>query len=69
MFSKASGLHLNLKKCEKLTLHEFPLQSLCNIQIKKEVKYLGTVISREREIMENKNVWNNIDKCKLILNQ
>lgn len=69
MFSKASGLYLNLKKCEMLTLHEFPLQSLFNIQIKEEVKYLGIVISREKVTMENKNVWNNIEKCKLILNR
>ncbi len=39
---------MNLKKCEILTLHEFPMQSLYNIQIKKEVKYLG-LLFLERE--------------------
>lgn len=38
-FSKASGLQLNLDKCEILTLHDYPLQPLYNIKIKKEVKY------------------------------
>lgn len=48
-FPKASGLHLNLEKCEMLTLHEFPLQSLFNIQIQREVKYLGIIISNPND--------------------
>ncbi|XDV24167.1 hypothetical protein PO909_028416, partial [Leuciscus waleckii] len=52
-----------------LTLHEFPLQSLSNIQTKREVKYLGIIISKDKDVMENKNVLNNIDKCKSILNR
>lgn len=34
-FSKASGLRLNVKKCELLALKDYPLQSLCNIKVKK----------------------------------
>lgn len=67
-FSKASGLKLNLNKCEIMPLHECPLQSICNIVIKSEVKYLGIVICKDRTVSHQKNVKNNIDKCKLILN-
>ncbi len=38
-FSKASGLHLNLNKCDLMTIHDHPLVSIEGIAIKKEVKY------------------------------
>lgn len=68
-FSKASGLQLNLDKCEILTLHEHPLQPIYNIKVKKEAKYLGIVISKDDTVSEQKNIWVNIDKCKSILNR
>lgn len=52
-FSKASGLHLNIHKSEILTIHEYPLESLNTIKIKKDVKYLGITISKDKTIMEN----------------
>lgn len=68
-FSKASGLQLNINKCEILALHECPLQVINNIQIKKEVKYLGIVICKDKTSTENKNICTNIEKCKSILNR
>ena len=68
-FSKASGLQLNLNKCEILTLHDCHLQSLYNMKIKQEVKYLGIVISKDNTTTEKMNIWNNVDKCKSILNR
>ena len=66
--SRASGLQLNLDKCEILALHDYPLQPLYNIKVKSEVKYLGIVISKDKTTSDKMNIWNNIEKCKLILN-
>ena len=68
-FSRASGLQLNLNKYEILTLHDCHLQSLYNIKIKEEVKYLGIIISKEKTATENMNICNNLDKCKSILDR
>uniref|UniRef100_A0A3B1J8J0 Reverse transcriptase domain-containing protein n=1 Tax=Astyanax mexicanus TaxID=7994 RepID=A0A3B1J8J0_ASTMX len=68
-FSKASGLLLNIDKCEILTIHEYPLQTLYNIKVKKEVKYLGILICKDKAVSEKNNMHNNIEKCKLILNK
>lgn len=69
LFSKASGLQLNLNKCELFALQDHPQQSLFNIKIKKEVKYLGVVITKDKMVSDKVNIWDNIDKCKLILNR
>ena len=45
-FSKASGLQLNLNKCEILTLHDYHLQSLYNIKIKKRSNIWGLLSLR-----------------------
>lgn len=68
-FSKASGLQLNMNKCEIMALHDYHSHSLYNIKIKKEVKYLGIIISKDKATTENMNVCNNVDKCKSILNR
>lgn len=68
-FAKASGLQLYVDKCEILTLHNYPLQLLYNIKVKKEVKYLGIVISKDKATTDNKNIGDNIEKCKGILNR
>lgn len=67
-FSKASGVTLNTNKCEIFALHEQPLCLIGNIKVKKEIKYLGITITRNKEIRERENILRNIDKCKLILN-
>ncbi len=40
-FSDASGLHLNINKCELIAIHDSELDFLCNIPVKTSVKYLG----------------------------
>ena len=52
-----------------ISLHDCPLHTLHNVKIKKEVKYLGIVISKDKIITENMNIGNSIDKCKPILNR
>jgi len=48
-FSKASGLCLNINKCELLPLKECNIQTICNIPVKDEVTYLGIVISKDQK--------------------
>lgn len=47
-FSNASGLCLNLSKCEIMTLKESHLIQICNIPIKSRIKYLGIVITKDK---------------------
>lgn len=68
-FSKASRLQLHLNKCELFSLGEHHLQSLYNIKIKNEIKYLGIVITKDRDIPDRINAWDSIEKCKLMLNK
>ncbi len=68
IFSKASGLKLNIDKCEIFALHDQPALSICNILVKSQVKYLGIVITKNKEIRERENVCKNVEKCKTILN-
>ena len=46
-FSIASGLNLNLKKCELLALKNCDLPSICNIPVKDSITYLGVVITKD----------------------
>lgn len=65
-FSKASGLQLNLKKCELMALAE---SHLFNIPLKNEVKYLGIVITKDPKIREiRSNLIDNMKKSQNILN-
>lgn len=63
-FSKASGLRLNIDKFEIFALHDQPALSICNIAVKNQVKYLGIVIRKNKEVRQRENVV----KCKTILN-
>lgn len=67
-FSKASGLKLNLKKCELLPIHSSPLTTIHNIPVKSTVKYLGIHITKDINTLDNLNIWNTLDKCKSYLN-
>lgn len=67
-FSKASGLHLNLKKCELIAIHDHPLIDLYEIPVKNQVKYLGVVITKDLKTREELNIETEIKKSKSILN-
>lgn len=56
-FSNASGLKLNLNKCELMTIHRSDLTEAYNIPIRSVVKYLGIHISKNPTERENLNVW------------
>lgn len=58
-----------MNKCEILTLDDYHLHSLYGMEIKKDVTYLGIIISKNKTITENMNVCNNVEKCKSILNR
>lgn len=68
LFSKASGLCLNLDKCELMSIHNCSYPSSYNIPVKTETRYLGMWITKNSSSSEKHNVQNNIDKCKKILN-
>ncbi len=61
-FSKASGLQLNLKKCELIALHNHAESHLFNIPLKNEIKYLGIVITKDPKIREKRNLIDNMKK-------
>lgn len=67
-FCKASGLQLNLNKCELLALHPIQDLSLYNIPVKESVKYLGISIYKDVKISMKENFENKIQKANGILN-
>uniref|UniRef100_A0A3B3H9P1 Reverse transcriptase domain-containing protein n=1 Tax=Oryzias latipes TaxID=8090 RepID=A0A3B3H9P1_ORYLA len=67
-FSKASGLKLNLSKCELLPVHHSDQSVLHNIPVRTVVKYLGVHISKDSKTMEEMNLWKTLEKCKVNLN-
>ncbi len=61
LFSKASALMLNLKKCELL-------DSIANIPVKNEVKYLGLMITKNKQNREDLNVTPGLNAVHKSLN-
>lgn len=59
-FSKASGLTLNLNKCELLPVHTSVDSTISNIKIVQEVKYLGITISKNPIRRQDVNIANRI---------
>lgn len=64
-FSLASGLRLNVSKCESLCLYNTDETLMCDIPVKTSIKYLGIHISKdlkERQekpkIQKTKNIFN-----------
>lgn len=46
-FSQASGLKLNLRKCELMAVKECNVPTICDIPVKDQVSYLGAIITKE----------------------
>uniref|UniRef100_A0A669EC77 Reverse transcriptase domain-containing protein n=1 Tax=Oreochromis niloticus TaxID=8128 RepID=A0A669EC77_ORENI len=68
MFSKASGLYLNIPKCELMAIKECSKTALCNIPIKQEVRYLGIIITKNQERI-TQNFYPILEKLKHRFNQ
>lgn len=68
VFSKASGLQLNLSKCELLSLHQSDSACLHNIPVKDKVKYLGIIVTKDQKISTKENFDNNLQKANRVLN-
>lgn len=63
LFSKASALTLNIRKCEILAVHTTAINSIGNIPVKEQVKYLGVVIMKN---LNNRDDLNFTPKVKAI---
>lgn len=68
VFSKASGLRLNMKKCELLALYDCIDTELMSIPVKKEVKYLGVKMVKDEKEREEINMKEKIDQIQVSLN-
>lgn len=68
-FSKASGLCLNINKCELLAIKNCDVCSICNITVKVEVKYLGLIITKNQKTRSTLNFTPIIQNTKKKLNQ
>lgn len=68
-FSAASGLCLNLKKCELFPFKECTMACICNSPVKEGVTYLGITIVRNEETRCSKNFALIIDKMEKKLSQ
>lgn len=69
LFSNASGLSLNIKKCELLPIHECPDSTIEQINVVSEVKYLGITISKNLIRREDVNVSSHITDVKKSLSR
>lgn len=49
LFTKASGLFLNFKKCELLAIKDCPTTVISNIPVKQEFTYLALLISKDQK--------------------
>lgn len=68
-FSKASGLCLNLHKCELLAIKTCNHTSLHGIPVKEAVTYLGVVITKDENERSKLNFEPTIEKAKKRFNQ
>uniref|UniRef100_A0A8C6M3H9 Reverse transcriptase domain-containing protein n=1 Tax=Nothobranchius furzeri TaxID=105023 RepID=A0A8C6M3H9_NOTFU len=68
-FSKASGLILNLNKCQLLPINNCNDHSICNIAIQHEVTYLGLIICKDQKTRITSNFSPIIKKTQSKLNQ
>lgn len=68
VFSRASGLRLNLSKCELLPLKNCKSTSISNIPVKESVTYLGITINKNTSNRCPMNFNHIIEKTKKKLN-
>uniref|UniRef100_A0A8C7XZI9 Reverse transcriptase domain-containing protein n=1 Tax=Oryzias sinensis TaxID=183150 RepID=A0A8C7XZI9_9TELE len=68
-FSKASGLCLNVNKCELMAIKECAATTLYNLPVKSEVKYLGILITKDQQARSSLNFNPIIEKTQRKLNQ
>lgn len=64
LFFQASGLLLNLDKCELMSIHNCSDSSLYDIPVKNKIKYLGIWVTKCSDTSEKDNIHYTINKCK-----
>lgn len=67
-FSNASGLSLNLNKCELLAVNNCTVTSIFNIPVRNSVTYLGVQITKDRKSRCALNFNPIIEKTHKVLN-
>ncbi len=68
-FSKASGLCLNMQKCELLAIKYSNKSSVHNIPVKEKMCYLGVLITKDQKERCNLNYHPLVDKTQKRFNQ
>ncbi len=68
IFSRASGLTLNLSKCEILPLHTLNDKYIMNIPVKSSVKCLEIFVTKNVLERQNLNFSSRLKKTKAVLN-
>ena len=67
-FSKASGLDLNLNKCELLPVNNCTVSSIFHIPVRDSVTYLGVQIVKDRKLRGSSNLTPIIEQTQKVLN-
>ena len=67
-FSNASGLRLNMSKCDMLSLHNCNDSVIGNIPVKGSVRYLGISVTKNRLARQHLNFTHRLKKTKSIFN-
>lgn len=67
-FFKASGLIINVSKCEILPLHNLNDKVISNIPVRSSVKYLGFLVTKDVTERQNLNFSSRLKKTKALLN-
>uniref|UniRef100_A0A9J8BAW3 Reverse transcriptase domain-containing protein n=1 Tax=Cyprinus carpio carpio TaxID=630221 RepID=A0A9J8BAW3_CYPCA len=67
-FSKASGLRLNINKCELLPVGHCLESLICNIPVRESITYLGVKIIKDDKIRCPSNFLPIIEKTRKVLN-
>jgi len=67
-FSNASGLMLNVNKCEIMCLYDSTEKLLCNIPVKNKIKYLGITVTKDIAERQELNFSPKLKKTQNIFN-